>query len=452
MKHDVFISHASEDKTPFVREFAAALVSKGIHVWYDEFSLKLGDSLSESIDHGLAHSQFGIVVLSPSFFAKKWPRRELQGLVARQMSGDSKVIIPIWHGLTYGDVLKYSPPLADTFAANSAEGVEALTEKIIREIRPTGSPLSVAHEILSSHGLELPPLSDIWWISLIEHKEREFKDPHLNSLSTPWMFPLPNHKDWTSQERGENIASTALQLDWIAEAWEFGPHHLSHPDKVHDFILKWPGLLDTVRRYPEVLAIYAPQLTIPGYDSGFEQLFDELLEPANKCAYAMPGYGGPPETTDGRPPLCGELIAWRHPTFGNYSPGELASSFVSAHTGNYYREWYTGIQCLFWLLSSSSEWMPENLKQQILTGFHDNPLIWEHRLEVVHRNNVFVSELYSKTPSRFSITRKVKSGLEDLVSEMVEDLELADSVEALSDRFLKGGFIRSFHKVMYNRR
>ncbi len=53
---DVFISHASEDKDSFVRPLAVALKQLGASVWYDEFSLKLGDSMSRSIDKGLSKS------------------------------------------------------------------------------------------------------------------------------------------------------------------------------------------------------------------------------------------------------------------------------------------------------------------------------------------------------------------------------------------------------------
>jgi crotonobetainyl-CoA:carnitine CoA-transferase CaiB-like acyl-CoA transferase len=37
-------------------------------VWYDEAELRVGDSLYETIDAGLARSDFAIVILSPHFF------------------------------------------------------------------------------------------------------------------------------------------------------------------------------------------------------------------------------------------------------------------------------------------------------------------------------------------------------------------------------------------------
>jgi hypothetical protein len=123
-KWDAFISHASEDKDDFVRPLAQALAQLGVKVWYDEFALEVGDSLSPSIDRGLAESTFGIVVISPSFMAKKWPERELRGLVARELAEEQKVILPVWLGVTKQQVLEFSPPLADTMAIHT-EGMTA---------------------------------------------------------------------------------------------------------------------------------------------------------------------------------------------------------------------------------------------------------------------------------------------------------------------------------------
>ena len=84
-------------------------------VWYDEFSLKLGDSLSGLIDKGIADSGHGVVVMSYAFFEKKWTKRELGGLVAQEMAREG-VIIPIFYGVTVQQVREYSPTLADKVA------------------------------------------------------------------------------------------------------------------------------------------------------------------------------------------------------------------------------------------------------------------------------------------------------------------------------------------------
>ena len=79
-QHDFFISHASEDKEEVARPLYEALTTTGCRVWYDEFSLKIGDSLRRSIDRGISNSRFGIVILSENFLAKEWPARELDAL------------------------------------------------------------------------------------------------------------------------------------------------------------------------------------------------------------------------------------------------------------------------------------------------------------------------------------------------------------------------------------
>jgi TIR domain len=95
MLHDVFICHASEDKDDFVRPLAETLKTHHLDVWYDEFTLAVGDSLRETIDRGLANCKFGIVVLSPHFFQRRWPQRELNGLVAREIAEDRQLVLPI---------------------------------------------------------------------------------------------------------------------------------------------------------------------------------------------------------------------------------------------------------------------------------------------------------------------------------------------------------------------
>lgn len=113
--YDAFISHASEDKASLVRPLARALEKMGFHIWFDEFELKVGDSLRQSIDKGLINSRYGIVVLSQAFFSKNWPEYELNALTAREIEGH-KVILPVWHNVTKEEVLSYSPSLADKIA------------------------------------------------------------------------------------------------------------------------------------------------------------------------------------------------------------------------------------------------------------------------------------------------------------------------------------------------
>lgn len=128
---DVFISHASEDKADVVRPLAETLKAGGLSVWYDEFELRIGDSLRPKIDRGLAGSRFGIVVLSQAFFGRGWPEYELDGLVTRAVSGE-QILLPIWHNVTKREVIDYSPSLADRLARSTAtHTVEDIAAEII---------------------------------------------------------------------------------------------------------------------------------------------------------------------------------------------------------------------------------------------------------------------------------------------------------------------------------
>ena len=129
---DVFICHASEDKDNFVRPLAEALRKLGVSVWYDEFSLTPGASLSKSIDGGIVGSDFGVVVISSAFIGKAWPDHELRGLVNRDVEEDLR-ILPIWHGVSKHEVMEFSPSLADKWAIDTRiVGAQEAAIKLLR--------------------------------------------------------------------------------------------------------------------------------------------------------------------------------------------------------------------------------------------------------------------------------------------------------------------------------
>src|SRR5262249_20831744 len=88
---DAFISHASEDNESVVLPLVNILRKSGLTIWLDRTELRIGDSLLEKIDEGLAHSRSGIVILSRSFLSKGWTRKELNGLMAIE-DGGQKVV------------------------------------------------------------------------------------------------------------------------------------------------------------------------------------------------------------------------------------------------------------------------------------------------------------------------------------------------------------------------
>jgi hypothetical protein len=131
----IFLSHASEDQADFVRPLAEALSAfpEEFRVWYSEYELTLGDKLLKKIDEGLKNCDYGVVVLSPNFFAKRWPREELEGLFQLETT-ERKVILPIWKGVSESDVKSFSPILASRLGADAGAGIPKIIEDIRRAV------------------------------------------------------------------------------------------------------------------------------------------------------------------------------------------------------------------------------------------------------------------------------------------------------------------------------
>lgn len=131
--YDVFISHASEDKDDIARPIYEACKSRGIVAFLDEEEIQWGDSLTEVLNHALGKSKFFLAILSEHSIGKKWPRREINTALARQIEGNQK-FLPLLvgepnmesHGLT-SDLLYIS---WDGNPENVAVNIQSLLEKI----------------------------------------------------------------------------------------------------------------------------------------------------------------------------------------------------------------------------------------------------------------------------------------------------------------------------------
>ena len=128
-KWDVFISYASEDKQDVARPLAHLLDSAGLRVWFDEFSLEVGDSLAEAIARGLAQARCGVAIISPAFMAKKWPRNELYALFSLE-GPERGLILPVWHKVGSVEVTEFNPFLADRVALNTSAGLDHVARAI----------------------------------------------------------------------------------------------------------------------------------------------------------------------------------------------------------------------------------------------------------------------------------------------------------------------------------
>jgi hypothetical protein len=178
---NLFISHASEDKESFVHPLAHALKNKGIPLWYDKFSLRAGDSLRRSIDRGLAECTAGLVVLSPAFFLKAWPQRELDALYSAEIAGRTR-LLPIWHKLGLAEVAAASPLLADRVAIQSIAGVDAVAAAVaaLFPVPPKVSGARLA-ELLETF------FDGAFYSTEARYKGCEYRFLQLNAYKQEWL-------------------------------------------------------------------------------------------------------------------------------------------------------------------------------------------------------------------------------------------------------------------------
>jgi len=446
MLYDVFICHASEDKDDFVRPLATALQKEHIEVWYDEFSLSLGDSIRRSIDNGLRQSRFGIVVLSKAFFAKQWTQYELDGLTEMEIFGRDKVLLPVWHSVSYNDVIAYSPSLAGRKAALTSKGLDSVVAEVVNIIRPQGSPFVRARDLLIEWGITPPVITDEYWLDVVEASNRiPAYGAHIPEESTwgRWSFPLPS-KEGGASERGERLAWSAMQMRWTASAEEHQITPLTEPARVWAFIEENPGLFETCEDFPRLVAEYAPQLTIPGFEGDLfkpiETAFQQSCDEAKASAVSNPEFGSL-TTTDGNPPLCDEEWSIRHPSFGNYDPIFVAHAYFDGTMFGPTVSPYAAEEHLFWLLSTASSWLPKSIHEVLLEGLSSSiTWVWtDSHASIVNpevRNSMFNAIHESiEGGNEFLWTSNVERDLINRIANAIGALQLPDTVSEISTRF-----------------
>ena len=128
-----FICHDSRDKDRIARSLAVGLRARMVSVWYDEFSLKVGDKLRESVEKGLKECRRCILILTPNFLSNEgWTKREFDSVFTRELLDSSDIILPVWDKVDKRQVYEYSPSLANVVAAKWEEGEDEVIGKIAR--------------------------------------------------------------------------------------------------------------------------------------------------------------------------------------------------------------------------------------------------------------------------------------------------------------------------------
>jgi hypothetical protein len=439
-KYDLFIIHASEDKD-FVRPLAEALRAQRLAVWFDEFELKPGMGLRKSIDQGLLSSRFGLVVLSPAFFAKSWPRWELDGLVQLAHSRPEPTILPIWHKVAHSDVAAFSPSLANIVAIPSFEDPDRTTAEVFRVLRPRPTAVEVAREVLVEFEFPAPVLSDDWWLDAAVWSAPAFGEGTFQEASSWgwWGFALPPEGN-SPEAKGQRIAWAAMQHSWQEAAAKQRITPCTHPSRVLEFIQSQPGLEATAESELDYLLSYVPQLGIPGCAGFLEPLIDSVFLKASSSIKARPTHGAPGWVFRD-PDLCGltpddivERYFWPTDPTGT-SPDANVLAWVDAAA---------------WIASSASDWLPSAIKAYLTEGLasfllhgrmrNGNAATWEIR-ESERWKEVMYGGLNAMTQPDF--VREARKVFEERAAVSCELLDLPESPPELVEQIVSWGVLGS---------
>jgi 5'-deoxynucleotidase YfbR-like HD superfamily hydrolase len=90
----IFLSHSSYDKTR-VKRIGADLKSQGFEIWFDDESIRFGESITGAIGKGLNESDVLLVFLSKNAVESKWVVREWQSKYFLEMNRKDVSVIPV---------------------------------------------------------------------------------------------------------------------------------------------------------------------------------------------------------------------------------------------------------------------------------------------------------------------------------------------------------------------
>lgn len=130
-----FISHDSRDKLEVASYIAVGLTDMECPVWYDEYSLKVGDNLRESIEKGLKECNKCIIILSSNFISNKgWTKVEFESIFTREIKERKLIFLPIWYEVDEDEIYEYSPSLLNRVGIKWNLGKDKVIKKLHQAI------------------------------------------------------------------------------------------------------------------------------------------------------------------------------------------------------------------------------------------------------------------------------------------------------------------------------
>lgn len=193
-----FLCHATEDK-PLARKIALTLQENGIHTFFDEWEIRLGDSLRRKIDEGLELCTHFIPLLTPNSIDKPWVKEELDAAFIQKVEGKCK-FFPLLNEIQ----VQQLPPLLRSILCldlkNDPELQKLISDILELSIRPPlgTQPLPIQPVHFS---LGLTPIAS----TIIEYLVKESK----NGISGD---PQISAEDLISKLSRDDLGDSLLEL------------------------------------------------------------------------------------------------------------------------------------------------------------------------------------------------------------------------------------------------
>lgn len=169
---DLFISHATADKTEYVLPLARALADRNVTFWLDSLEIGWGDNVVLQINAGLQNTRFFLLCLSKAFLSRPWPESEMAAALTLQHSSNSKKLLPLILN-SKEDVLR-SYPILSSLAYREFKGNPSAIAEELSVLVNSGKQHSGLIQLFieSRHtgnatNIEIPAKASVQWLATV---------------------------------------------------------------------------------------------------------------------------------------------------------------------------------------------------------------------------------------------------------------------------------------------
>lgn len=189
MNYDAFISYQAADRA-FAERLASVLTTRSVRVWFDQWDLRPGELVSQTIERALVDSRAVLFIFGPSGFGK-WQELELSAFLSHLVQQPERRFVPI---LAPGASIEHVPLFLQQYQfldfryEEHAPGFDRLVH-LLRGQRELSPPKLLPPKVFLCHAKEDAPR--------VEHLYYALRDRDID----PWYDKenLTVGDDWESE-------------------------------------------------------------------------------------------------------------------------------------------------------------------------------------------------------------------------------------------------------------